>query len=205
MPFCVGLTGGIGSGKSRAAALFAEFGAAIVDTDGISHELTSAKGAAIPAILAAFGGSVIAADGSLNRDAMRARVFGNPGERRHLEDVLHPLIRKRAREQALNAAAPYVMLVVPLLLETAAYREIIDRVLVVDCPESQQIVRTMARSGLAEDDVRAIMAAQMPRAERLSRADDVIHNDGDLAHLQSQVLNLHRLYLQMGSTVPVES
>ncbi len=199
MPFCVGLTGGIGSGKSRAAALFAESGAAVVDTDAISHELTRADGAAIPAIRAAFGAAVIAADGSLDRAAMRARVFSDPGERQRLENMLHPLIRDRARERVLQSVAPYVLLVVPLLLETGAYRDLVDRVLVVDCTESQQIARTMARSGLAEDAVRAIMAAQLPRAERLAHADDVIRNDGDLAHLQARVLNLHRQYLRLGA------
>lgn len=202
MPFCVGLTGGIGSGKSRAAALFAEGGAAVVDTDAISHELTRADGAAMPDILTAFGAAVVAADGSLDRAAMRARVFGNPGERQRLEDVLHPLIRERARERVLQSAAPYVLLVVPLLLETGAYRDLVDRVLVVDCPESRQVARTMARSGLTEDAVRAIMAAQLPRAERLTRADDVIRNDDDMAHLQTQVLNLHRQYLRLGSAAP---
>ena len=202
MLFCVGLTGGIGSGKSRAAALFAESGAAVVDTDAIAHELTGADGAAMPAIRAAFGIAVIAADGSLNRAAMRARVFSDPGERQRLEHVLHPLIRERARERVLQSAAPYVLLVVPLLLETGAYRDLVDRVLVVDCPESRQIARTLARSGLAEDAVRAIMAAQLPRAERLAHADDVIRNDGDMAHLQAQVLNLHRQYLQLGSAAP---
>ena len=145
---------------------------------------------------------LLAADGSLNRDAMRARVFSNPEERQRLEHVLHPLIRERARERVLQSAAPYVLLVVPLLLETGAYRDLVDRVLVVDCPESRQIARTMARNGLAEDAVRAIMAAQLPRAERLAHADDVIRNDGDMAHLQAQVLNLHRQYLQLGSAAP---
>ncbi len=197
MPFCIGLTGGIGSGKSRAAALFAERGAAVVDTDAIAHELTRADGAAIPSLLATFGATVLAADGSLNRDAMRARVFSDPGERQRLEHVLHPLIREHARKQVLQSATPYVLLVVPLLLETGAYRDLVNRVLVVDCSESQQIARTMARSHLAEAAVRAIMAAQLPRAERLAQADDVIRNDGDIAHLQAQVLGLHQHYLQL--------
>lgn len=202
MPFCVGLTGGIGSGKSRAAALFAEAGAAVVDTDAISHELTGANGAAMADIRTTFGAAAVAADGSMNRAAMRARVFGNPEERQRLENLLHPLIRERARVRVLQSAAPYTLLVVPLLLETGAYRDLIDRVLVVDCPESRQIARAMARSGLSEDAVRAIMAAQLPRAERLTRADDVIRNDGDMVQLQTQVLNLHRQYLQSGSAAP---
>ncbi len=202
MPFCVGLTGGIGSGKSRAAALFAGAGAAVVDTDAISHELTGVNGAAMADIRKIFGAAAVAADGSMDRVAMRRRVFGDPEERQRLENLLHPLIRERARARVSQSAAPYALLVVPLLLETGAYRDLIDRVLVVDCPESQQIARTMTRSGLAEDAIRAIMAAQLPRAERLARADDVIRNDGDLAHLQTQVLNLHRQYLQSGSAVP---
>ncbi len=202
MSYCVGLTGGIGSGKSRAAALFAEGGASVVDTDAISHELTGTNGAAMPDIRATFGAAVLAADGSLNRAAMRERVFSNSEDRQRLENVLHPLIQERARERMRRSVAPYTLLVVPLLLETGAYRDLIDRVLVVDCSESQQIARTMARSGITEDAVRAIMAAQLPRAQRLARADDVIRNDGDIAQLQTQVLNLHRQYLQYGSTEP---
>lgn len=202
MPYCVGVTGGIGSGKSRAAALFGELGAAVVDTDEIAHQLTASGGGAMPAVIAAFGPAAAAADGSIDRAAMRQRVFEHPESRKQLENILHPLIRETARGRVTQATAPYVLLVVPLLLETGGYRDLIRRVLVIDCDESLQISRTMQRSKLDEEAVRAIMAAQLPRSRRLAGADDVIHNDGDLAELQRQVAALHRQYLELASAVP---
>lgn len=197
MAYCVGVTGGIGSGKSSAAALFAELGAAIVDTDNISHELTGAGGRAMPAITAAFGGGAVAVDGSLDRKAMRELVFADASRRKVLEGILHPLIRAEARDRIACAPAPYAMLVVPLLLETGGYPDLVRRVLVVDCDESLQISRTMQRSGISAEAVRAIMAAQLPRQERLARADDVLHNDGDIADLRRQVAVLHKRYLTL--------
>lgn len=197
MPYCVGVTGGIGSGKSRAAALFAELGAGVVDTDDISRQLTAAGGGAMPAITAAFGAAVAAADGSLDRSVMRRLVFENPAARKQLETILHPRIRTLARSRVMECATPYVLLVVPLLLETGGYRDLIRRVLVVDCDESLQISRAMQRSKLTADAVRAIMAAQLPRSKRLAGADDVIHNDGDIADLRGQVAALHQQYLQL--------
>jgi len=194
MPFCVGLTGGIGSGKSSAARIFHELGAAVVDTDEISHELTRAGGAAMPAIRDAFGETYVSADGGLERAPMRQRVFSDAAARAKLEAILHPLIRSETRSRVECAHADYVVIVVPLLLETGAYRELTDRVLVVDCSEDAQIARTMARSKLSEGEVRAIMAAQVPRATRLAAADDVLHNDGDLAALQTGAAALHRRY-----------
>lgn len=199
MPYCVGLTGGIGSGKSRVAALFAERGAAVVDTDDIARELTAAGGAALPALKAAFGADVVAADGSLDRAAMRARVFADPALRRQLESILHPLIRDAARARVAAAAAPYVLLVVPLLFETGAYRDLVRRVLVVDCDEALQVSRTMQRSALSAEAVRAIMAAQWPRARRVAGADDVIGNDGDAALLEPQVARLHQRYRDLAA------
>ncbi len=196
MPFCVGVTGGIGSGKSRAAALFGELGAGVVDTDDISHELTAAGGSAMPAITAAFGAAAAAADGSLNRAVMRRLVFEKPEARKQLETILHPRIRECARNRVMESSTPYVLLVVPLLLETGGYRDLIQRVLVVDCDESLQISRAMQRSSLTADAVRAIMAAQLPRSLRLAGADDVIRNDGDIAHLRGQVTALHQQYLK---------
>lgn len=199
MPFCVGVTGGIGSGKSRAATLFGELGAGVVDTDDISHEITAAGGSAMPAITAAFGATAAAADGSLDRAVMRQLVFEKPGARKQLETILHPQIRELARSRVMTSAAPYVLLVVPLLLETGSYRDLIRRVLVVDCDESLQISRAMQRSNLTADAVRAIMAAQLPRKQRLAGADDVIHNESDINHLRGQVTNLHRQYLTMAA------
>ncbi len=199
MPFCVGITGGIGSGKSRAAALFAEFGAGVVDTDDISHELTATGGSAMPAITATFGAAAAAADGSLDRAVMRRLVFEKPEARKQLETILHPRIRELAYSRVTASAAPYVLLVVPLLLETGAYRDLIRRVLVVDCDESLQISRAMQRSNLTEEAVRAIMAAQLPRQQRLAGADDVIRNDGDIAELRGQVSRLHQQYLKLAA------
>lgn len=197
MMYCVGVTGGIGSGKSRAAAMFGELGAGVVDTDLIAHALTAASGSAMPAITAAFGTGVSAADGSLDREAMRSLVFDRPDARKKLESILHPLIRERARLDVAQTAAPYVLLVVPLLLETGGYRDLIQRVLVIDCDESLQISRAMQRSNLTTASVRAIMAAQLPRLQRLARADDVIRNDGDIAQLRSQVAQQHKRYLRL--------
>ena len=195
MPYCIGLTGGIGSGKSKAADMFADLGAAVVDTDAISHDLTAPGGAAMPLIEQAFGAEYLREDGSLDRARMRSLVFSNLEAKRGLEAILHPLIRARVRERVGEGGAPYVMIVVPLLLETGSYRDLIERVLVVDCDESQQVARTMARSRLDEDEVRRIMAAQVPRAERLRAADDVLVNDADIKTLRSRVEALHRKYL----------
>lgn len=197
MAYCIGVTGGIGSGKSSAAALFSEFGADVVDTDDIAHALTRPGGQAMPGISAAFGTKVIAADGSLDRAAMRELVFADPAQRKVLEGILHPMIRAEARRRVSGSSAPYVLLVVPLLLESAGYPDLVQRVLVIDCDESLQISRTMQRSGLTAEAVRAIMAAQLPRQERLARADDVLHNDGDLAGLRRQVASLHERYREL--------
>lgn len=199
MPYCVGLTGGIGSGKSSAARLFAEWGAGVIDVDDISHALTRPGGAAIAAIRDAFGPEAIASDGSLDRARMRERVFADAGAKSRLEAILHPLIGLQAREQVAHAAQPYVMLVVPLLLERDTYRDVIQRVVVVDCTEQTQIDRTMRRSGLTQAAVRAIMSAQLPRTDRLAKADDVINNDGDEAQLRRQVAALHARYLELAA------
>jgi dephospho-CoA kinase len=193
----VGLTGGIGSGKSSAARILEEFGAAVVDTDAIAHELTRPGGAAIGAIRAAFGDEYLAADGSLARERMRRLVFADAAARARLETILHPLIRESVHLRVAQARGPYVVIVVPLLLETGAYRDITDRVLVVDCSEELQISRTMSRSGLAEAEVRAIMSTQVPRSARLAAADDILRNDGDLDALHDEAETLHRRYLEL--------
>jgi dephospho-CoA kinase len=196
MSWSVGLTGGIGCGKSRAAALFEALGADIIDTDVLSRELTRPAGAAMAAISKQFGDAYIAPDGGLDRTRMRQLVFSDPEAKRKLEAILHPLIRKGALARLAASRAPYAVLVVPLLLETGSYRELVKRVVVVDCDETQQIARTMPRSGLTEDEVRAIMSHQMARAERLARADDVIVNDGGIDELRVRVAALHEQFLE---------
>lgn len=197
MPFCVGLTGGIASGKSSAAALFEELGAAIVDTDAIAHELTRPGTSAMATIRNAFGPSYVSADGSLERAKMRQLVFSDPAAKAKLEAILHPLIREQARARIVAAQQPYVIVVVPLLVETDAYRDLIERILVVDCREELQIARAMQRSYLKESEVRAILAAQLPRTERLARADDVIDNNGGIEALRQQIQKLHAKYLAL--------
>ena len=205
-PFVVGLTGGIGSGKSFAAELFRGHGAAVVDTDIIARELSGPGGAAVPAIRAAFGSDVIDVRGALDRAAMRELAFAEPASRKRLEAILHPLIRAESAARVAAAAdAPYVVLVVPLLIESETYRERVDRVLVVDCNEQTQIDRVVARNGLAPAAVRAIMAAQATREQRLAAADDLIDNEGDLDSLRRQVATLDVEYRRLagGRTVPV--
>jgi len=197
MPYSVGLTGGIGSGKSAASGRFGELGAGVVDTDEISRELTAPAGAAMEEIRKQFGPEFITVDGGLDRARMRRLVFADAAARKKLEAVLHPLIRARTRTAIAAAAQPYVVVVVPLLLETGACAELVKRVLVVDCEEAEQVRRTMARSGLSAGEVREIMATQLSRAERLRRADDVLANDGDLPALQRRVARLHAQYLDL--------
>jgi dephospho-CoA kinase len=195
MSFVVGLTGGIGSGKSAVAELFALHGAEVVDTDLIAHELTGAHGAAMPAIQAAFGNGVLRPDGGLDRAVMRRQVFSDPSAKSRLEAILHPMIRQESAARCAAArSAPYVVLVVPLLLESGAYRGRVDRILVVDCAESVQIERVKARSGLSADDVRLIMDNQAARTERLAAADDVIDNSSDRENLRQQVVLLNERY-----------
>jgi len=196
MSFVVGLTGGIGSGKSAAAAEFERLGASVVDTDAIAHALTAAGGAAMGEIRKRFGAEILAASGALDRDKMRARVFADPAAKKALEALLHPLIREESRRLIAGAHGPYVIHVVPLLVESPDYRSRVDRVLVIDAPEALQVERVRSRSGLPEAQVRAILAAQATRAERLAAADDVIENRGTIEVLREQVAALHRKYLE---------
>ncbi len=193
---CHGLTGGIGSGKSTVARLLGELGARIIDTDQIAHQLTARAGLAMPAIRAQFGAEYVAADGALDRARMRHCVFADPDAKQRLQDILHPLILALARAAAAaTTTAPYTLIVVPLLFESGRYRDWLQRVIVVDCPEPEQIRRTMQRSGLAEAEVRAIMAQQLDRASRLKLADDIVANDGDLDGLRAEVSRLHQSLL----------
>jgi len=197
--YIVGLTGGIGSGKTTVADLFVEHGAALVDTDAIAHELTAANGAAMPALIAEFGSAIAGNDGALDRVAMRRRVFADPSARARLEGILHPLIRALSAARCREAHSPYVVLAVPLLIESGTYRERCDRVVVVDCPERLQVERVMARNGMRYDEVEAIMAAQATRAQRLAVADDVVVNDTGREELEQQVARLHRKYLVLSA------
>jgi dephospho-CoA kinase len=193
----IGVTGGIASGKSTVARLFEALGAAVVDTDAIAHELTRPGGEAIEPIRARFGPESITAEGALDRARMRALAFSDPQARRDLEAILHPRIRARAQTLVAQARAPYVLLLIPLLAESGGYPGLIDRVLVVDCDEASQIERARRRSGLAEGEVRAIMATQASRAQRLALADDVIDNSGPAPALDEQVRRLHERYLAL--------
>ena len=193
--FSVGLTGGIGCGKSTVADLFAARGASIVDTDQIAHSLTAPDGAAMPALVAEFGPDYADANGALDRAKMRNLVFSDAAAKAKLEAILHPRIRQATLAAAAEATGSYVIFAVPLLVESGGWVERVNRVLVIDCLESLQIARVMARNGLSEEQVKAIMATQATRAMRLAAADDVIDNNGDLAALEPQIAQLHDLYL----------
>lgn len=199
-PYSVGLTGGIGSGKSTVGNAFAEYGIAVIDTDAIAHAMTAPGGAGIEPIRAAFGPEFIDADGAMDRARMRDRVFNKPEERLRLEGLLHPLIRAETARQASAATSAYVILMIPLLVEAAKrdarWRERFDRIAVVDCSEATQVARVMSRNGFTEEAVRRILAAQATRAERLAAADDVIDNEGGPQAIGPQVERLHRDYLQ---------
>ena len=191
MTFIVGLTGGIGCGKSSVSQFFAELGIDIIDTDVIARKLTQPDGQAIGLIRDSFGDAFLIANGSLDRERMRNQVFSDSHARRKLEKILHPLILKEVIEQIKQARSPYIVLAVPLLFETDDYDDIIHRSLVVDCEESIQISRTMARSQLSEQQVKAIMAQQISRQTRLQKTDDIITNNRDIDFLKTQVTQLH--------------
>jgi dephospho-CoA kinase len=194
--YVVGLTGGIGSGKSAVADAFASLGVAVTDTDRIAHALTAPGQAAHAAILASFGPAFANADGTLDRARLRALVFDDAAARQRLEAILHPLIREAARREVAAWKSPYGLLVVPLLFERGNLSGV-DRVLVVDCPEDEQVRRVVARSGLEPAEVRAIMATQLTRAARLARADDVLDNAGPQAAIAPRVADLDRRYREL--------
>jgi dephospho-CoA kinase len=205
--FSVGLTGGIGCGKTTVADLFAERGASVIDTDQIAHALTAPGGAAMAALVAEFGPDYATPDGALDRARMRELVFSNPGARARLEAILHPRIREATAAATAIAAGPYLIYVVPLLIESGIWRKRVGRVLAIDCPEQLQIARVMTRNGLQEAQVRAIMAAQVTREQRLAAADDVIVNDDGIEALIPQVDRLHAFYLSQAermATIPME-
>ena len=187
----IGLTGGIGSGKSTVAQRLVALGGTLVDTDAIARSLTLAGGAALPELQRVFGPEVVGSDGALDRDRMRSLVFANAGAKAQLEAILHPLIGLEARRQADAAGDSVVVYDVPLLVESSHWRRRVDRVLVVDCPESLQVARVMQRSGWSEAAVRAVIAQQASRTRRRAAADAVIHNEGlDLEGLGRLVAGL---------------
>lgn len=197
--FSVGLTGGIGSGKTTVANLFAALGAGIVDTDLIAHQITAPGGRAIEAVKREFGEALIDASGAMDRARMRDLVFSDPAQKTRLEAILHPLIREETESAADRVTGSYTIFVVPLLVESKTWRQRVARVLVIDCPEETQIARVVARNGIAEAQVRAIMATQVPRAVRLAAADDVLDNTGPPGTLRAHVERLHALYCKLNS------
>lgn len=198
MTFVVALTGGIGCGKSSAANFFAALGAGVVDTDEIAHRLTRPGEAALQEIASRLGNEYLLADGSLDRAKLRRRIFEDSAAKADLEAILHPLIRREAEAEIARQTAPYVVVVVPLLFETgASYRQLAQLVVVVDCAEERQIARTMARSGLNREEVRAIVAQQSSRETRLSQANEVLQNDGAPEELKEKVFALHQRLLHL--------
>lgn len=198
--FTVGLTGGLASGKSLVADLFARLGVHVVDTDRIARDLTGPQGRAMPAIEAAFGSASLDPSGALDRRAMRARIFANVEERRRLEAILHPMIRDEARRRLADCSGPYALLVVPLFVESGQYDSLCHRVLVVDCAPELQIQRATARDQVSLEQVRAILAAQADRATRLARADDILVNEGAAEALSQSVARLHQQYLDLAAS-----
>lgn len=199
-PFIVGLTGGIGSGKSAATQVFQALGVDVVDADVMARVVVEPGKPALRIITEHFGQQVLHPDGSLDRAAVRQRVFANPTERQWLETLLHPLIRQEIAQRLRTAGSAYAILSSPLLLETGQ-DALTDRVLLIDAPEAQQVERTRLRDGASSEDVAAIMASQWSRAQRQARADDVILNDGDLQQLENKVRTMHQTYMAL-STLP---
>ncbi|OAJ57240.1 dephospho-CoA kinase [Paraburkholderia ginsengiterrae] len=196
--FVVGLTGGIGSGKSTVANLFAGHGVPLVDTDVIAHRITAPGGIAMPQIAAEFGEEFVAPDGSLDRARMRTLVFSDERARKRLEGITHPLIRAETEREQREAQGPYVIVVVPLLVESGSWKTRVSRVLTVDCSVETQISRVMSRNSFSRDQVLAIIARQATREARLAAADDVIDNDNaPLDTLKAQVDAQHRVYLSL--------
>lgn len=197
MALIVGLTGGIGCGKSSACDLFAGLGVDVIDTDQISRQLTAPGGGAVAAIRQQFGDDYITTEGALDRRKMRELVFTDRSWRDKLERLLHPRILAETAQRIAQSQSIYAIVAIPLLFETGDYDHLIDRVLVIDCDEALQLARTMARSGLGHDEVRTIMAAQVSRCQRLEKADDVIINNSDLSNLKRQVVQIHQKYINL--------
>ncbi|MCL2297562.1 MAG: dephospho-CoA kinase [Proteobacteria bacterium] len=200
MPLIIGVTGGIGCGKSTAAKAFAALGIETVDADDLARAVSAPDGSAYPKIVALFGDTAIQADGTLDRAFIRRQVFADPKIRTRLEAIVHPRVGEETVRRVAQWRGPYGLWIVPLLLEKPGLRERADRVLVVDCPEAQQIARIAASRGLNEDEVRAIMATQCSRDQRLALADDILDNSGSPEHLTAQVARLDRFYRTLADT-----
>lgn len=195
--YLVGLTGGIGSGKSLAAQMFEALGVPVIDTDAISHALTARGQPVLRAIIAEFGQHYLQPDQSLDRAKLRQTVFADAAARKRLEAILHPAIYDAALQAVgQHAGAPYAVIVVPLLFESARYLELVDRTLLIDCAEDIQVERTVARNGLSPEEVRDIMRAQLSRTERRRRADDIIVNNGSIDELRQKIAEIHKKYMQ---------
>lgn len=195
-PLIIGLTGGIGSGKSTVAEGFAALGIPVIDADRLAHELVEPGQPALEEIIATFGVDCIREDGRLDRDYMRRQIYADATRKRQLEAILHPRIRQRIKTLLAGISAPYCIVVIPLLLETGQ-TDLVDRVLVVDTPEKEQLKRVAARDGLTHNAVMAIMAAQTDRSTRLNAADDVIINDSELDSLSGRIQELHQFYMEI--------
>lgn len=195
----IGLTGGIGSGKSTVASIFAEFHIPIIDTDEIARQLVMPGQTALQEIIDTFGDDILLPNKELDRKKMGSISFTDNSARKKLEQILHPKIRLEVEKQLANLAVPYVIIVVPLLTEKGKY-DFIDRVLVVDCEESQQLSRTIKRDKRNKDQIQAILKSQASRQQRNAIADDIIENTGDIAALRQAVSELHKLYLSLGKT-----
>lgn len=195
----IGLTGGIGCGKTTVANLFAAYGIPIIDADAIAHDLVEPGRPALQQLQQCFGPAIIGDDGALNRAALRELVFNDAQKKKQLEAILHPLVYQEMQQRVDTLSGAYALLSIPLLLETCMQR-FVDRIAVVDCPESMQIARVKARSGLSESAVLAIMRSQVTRQQRLAAADDIIDNSGNMTELAHQVEKLHNLYLSLGTS-----
>jgi len=202
VPYVVGLTGGIGSGKTAVANAFANLGIEVVDTDALAHRLSAVGQPGYAAIRAALRQVPVRADGEIDRAALRRLVFADAQARARLEAALHPLIGAEARKEVEAWKGSYGLIVVPLLLERGGLRSIVERILVVDCSAEQQVLRAVARSGLSPEEVRSIMATQWPRERRLAAADDVVDNAGELDAIAPQVLALDQRYRELAASRP---
>ena len=203
--FTVGLTGGIGSGKTTVANMFAELGAYLVDTDLIAHALTKENGGAISAIENAFGSEFILPSGAMNREKMRQHVFSQPNEKKRLEAILHPLIREKTETATKKSTGIYTIFVVPLLIESGTWKQRVSRVLVIDCSEQTQLHRVMSRNGMAQEQVLSIMQTQASRAQRLNAADDIILSERTLDEIELEVMRLHDKYVKLSADARTNS
>lgn len=195
--FLIGLTGGIGSGKSTAAQHFRELGVDVIDVDAVSRSVTATGGAAIEAVREAFGNEAVDTSGAMNRAYIRELVFDNPSERKRLESILHPIIQKESLRQVEAAASAYCIVDIPLLFESRFWSERVNRILVIDVPQEVQIERVKLRNGLTEERILSIIRAQTPRGDRIALADDIVINTLGKENLQRAVELLHQKYLSV--------